>query len=191
MWRSIFSILIVILISRESFRSCSKHIPKTMMRLHLFVPQLLNVITLSKNKCVPFQACFVLSSVACSTFTCTEEIWSKSYLWTEPVKKSSMSTTSTRTPLELPAPCCVALCTQAEPRWILIHMNTQRWVDVSSSSSGPVSSTGLFYCPVVKCHLESHVAAGIQYLHPFTRFWNLVVNIKFLAKASKHKHTGM
>lgn len=38
--------------------------------------------------------------------------------------------------------------------------------------SGPRHSAGLFYCPVVKCHLGSHVSGGV--LHPSTK---LVVNI--------------
>lgn len=32
-------------------------------------------------------------------------------------------------------PRCVALCTDAESRWILIHMTTQRWVENVSTSS--------------------------------------------------------
>lgn len=36
--------------------------------------------------------------------------------------------------------------------------------------SNTVSNTGLFYCPVIKCHLKSHISAGDQDLHPLTRF---------------------
>lgn len=71
----------------------------------------------------------------CPSFTCTEEIGSKPYLWTEPVEKSSLSTTSTITPLELPALHRVALCTEAEPSWIPTHMTTQSWVENVSSCS--------------------------------------------------------
>lgn len=87
-------------------------------------------------------------------------------------KHMEKSFLSTITPLEFPAPHCAPLCTDAEQRWLLTHMTTQsrkcgRFLQAILIT---VSSTGIFYCPAVKCHLESHSSAGVSHLHPFTGF---------------------
>lgn len=60
--------------------------------------------------------------------------------------------------VRLPAPWVQALCTEVESRWIVTHMTTQSWAEMSVLAPG--HGTGLFYWPVVKWDLGSHVSAG-------------------------------